>query len=694
VRPRPPDPPGSFLAAGLHLAGLSALAVAQPLFDLLARNAEFFAVRGSTRWDIVLFAVGLVVLPPLLLLGVEALAGLAHPRAATAAHLLFLGVLVGLLVMQALRSSGSAVVLAAAAAAGAAAAVLYAYARPARMLLTVLAAAPLVFVGLFLLDSPASRLVLHGTPEPRLAEVPSTAPVVMVVFDELPTVSLMDAGGEIDGERYPSFARLAGDATWYRNATTVHEWTTGAVPAILTGLRPETDDLPLYLDHPDNLFTLLGGGYELRVMESQTHLCPDDLCDEGREPLAERVGSLLSDLSIVYGHLVLPESMSARLPSITSSWRDFGAEEGPVVRLQRGPSEPGGRAADYIGREGEVQAFVDRLEPPGRRPTLAFLHTLLPHHPWEYLPNGKVYASNLGTQPGMVDERWVGDPELAVQGYQRHLLQVGYVDLLLGRILDRLEATGQYNDALIVVVADHGVSFRPHGERRRIHSGNMAEIAFVPLLVKAPGQAAGRVVDEHVRTIDILPTMAELLGVEIPWATDGRSVVEPEQGTPEVVVATYSGERVTGDLGELLAERDRILARQVSLFGDGDDAPGLYAAGPRTELLGQLVNGLAVSAGGETTFESFGETGYDPESTFAPVRIYGRIRGAPGPQDIAVAVNGRIAATARSFEFQGETLLSALAPEDAFRVGENSVRLYAVDGTGEDAVLRELPAAP
>ena len=83
-----------------------------------------------------------------------------------------------------------------------------------------------------------------------------------------------------------------------------------------------------------------------------------------------------------------------------------------------------------------------------------------------------------------------------------------------------------------------------------------------------------------------------------------------------------------------------------TFFGDGDDAPGLYAAGPRPELLGQLVDGLAVSAGGETTFENFGETGYDPESTFAPVRIYGRIRGAPGPQDIAVAVNGRIAATA------------------------------------------------
>jgi Sulfatase len=693
VRFRPPDPPGSFGAAALHLAGLAAVALAQPLFDLLARNPEFFAVRGSSRWDVVLFAVGLVLLPPLLLVAVEAAAGLADARAATAVHLVFVGALVGLLVLQLLPGWGTPATLAVAGAAGFGAAALYARVRPARMLATVLGAAPLLFAGLFLLSSPVSKLVLSGTPEPRLAEVPATAPVVMVVLDELPTVSLMDEEGGVDPVRYPNFARLAADATWYRNATTVHEWTTGAVPAILTGIRPEADDLPLYLDHPDNLFTLLGGGYRLQVMESQTHLCPGDLCDEGREPLARRVGSLLSDLSVVYGHLVLPEDLSARLPSISSSWRDFGADEGPVVRLQGGPTEPGGRAADYVGRDGEVREFLGRLE-PAEEPTLSFLHTLLPHHPWEYLPNGKAYASNLGTQPGMVDERWVGDPQLAIQAQQRHLLQTGYVDLVLGRILDRLEAAGSYDDALVVVVGDHGVSFRPHGERRRIHRGNMAEIAFVPLLVKAPGQTAGRVVDDHVTTLDVLPTMADLLGVDVPWETDGRSVVAPPaRAETEVVVDTSSGERVTGDLAELVARRGQVLARQVSLFGDRDDVPGLYAAGPRPDLLGARVDALAVSASPGVEFESFGETRYDPESALAPVRVSGRLGGVPGGRDLAIAVNGRIAATTVSFEFQGDTLVSALVPEESLRPGENDVRLYVVDGDGGEDVLREVLSA-
>ena len=152
MRLRPPDPPGSFRAAGLHLAGLSALAVAQPLFDLLSSNVEFFAVRGSTRWDVVLFAVGLVVLPPLLLLGLEALAGLAHARAATVLHLAFVASLVALLFLQALRGLdvAASLLLALAALIGAGAAVLYARARPARMLLSVVGAAPLLFLVLFL----------------------------------------------------------------------------------------------------------------------------------------------------------------------------------------------------------------------------------------------------------------------------------------------------------------------------------------------------------------------------------------------------------------------------------------------------------------------------------------------------------------------------------------------------------------
>ncbi|HET7760668.1 MAG TPA: hypothetical protein VFK62_12145, partial [Gaiellaceae bacterium] len=59
--------------AGLHLLVLWSFAVAQPLFNLLGKNGEFFAARGSTRWDAIVFALVLLLVPPLVLLGLEAL---------------------------------------------------------------------------------------------------------------------------------------------------------------------------------------------------------------------------------------------------------------------------------------------------------------------------------------------------------------------------------------------------------------------------------------------------------------------------------------------------------------------------------------------------------------------------------------------------------------------------------------------
>ncbi|HWT24045.1 MAG TPA: hypothetical protein VN213_11115, partial [Solirubrobacteraceae bacterium] len=54
-----------FRRAALHLGGLWALAFAQPLFDLLGRNAQFFVARRSTGGDIVLLALGYALVPPL-----------------------------------------------------------------------------------------------------------------------------------------------------------------------------------------------------------------------------------------------------------------------------------------------------------------------------------------------------------------------------------------------------------------------------------------------------------------------------------------------------------------------------------------------------------------------------------------------------------------------------------------------------
>src|SRR5215218_6513226 len=82
---------------GTHLAVLWAVAVAQPIFDLVGRNAEFFVARGNRPADIVLLTVGLIVVPPLALWSVELAAGAAAPALAEALHRLFVGALVAVL---------------------------------------------------------------------------------------------------------------------------------------------------------------------------------------------------------------------------------------------------------------------------------------------------------------------------------------------------------------------------------------------------------------------------------------------------------------------------------------------------------------------------------------------------------------------------------------------------------------------
>ena len=227
--------------AGLHLLVLSSFALAQPLFSLLSENVVFFAARGSSRWEIVLFALGLVLVPPLLLLAVEALVGLVHRGAAAGLHLIFVGLLSGLVAMQVVNRIGDLPPgLFAALVVGVAAGAAVAYARlgAIRSVLTVLGPAPLLFLGLFLFGSPVAKLTLADDAQARPANIRGSAPVVMVVFDEFPSLSLLDRSGRIDPVRYPNFAALAGDATWFRNATTVQGNTSLAVPAILTGRYP------------------------------------------------------------------------------------------------------------------------------------------------------------------------------------------------------------------------------------------------------------------------------------------------------------------------------------------------------------------------------------------------------------------------------------------------------------------------
>ncbi|HEY6710303.1 MAG TPA: sulfatase, partial [Actinomycetota bacterium] len=273
-----PAGPGSEEAAGgrrwldrLHLWALvevfvlSGFAIAQPLLDVTGKSPDFFLFRRADRLDIVALVLGVILLPALFIWGFEVAVGLVSERFRRWLHLAAVAGLFSLLAIQVakkLTDLRGPQVVALALLAGVLAAVLYAGTSWLRMWLRYLAPAPLVFALVFLLISPTSRLVLPARTE-AASQAPAAAaaggkhpPLVVILFDEFPLKSLLDSKGKIDQRVYPNFAKLAGQSTWYRNATGVSGFTPWAMPAMLTGRYPAKVKAPSYTEYPDNMLTL------------------------------------------------------------------------------------------------------------------------------------------------------------------------------------------------------------------------------------------------------------------------------------------------------------------------------------------------------------------------------------------------------------------------------------------------------
>ena len=339
-----------------------------------------------------------MVLPPALLLGDRA-AGRARRRTRPARARTWCSSAgwSPLIVVQALKKAidaSDAVLIVLSLAIGAAVAALYARAEPVRSFLSVLTPAPLVFLVLFLFARPCrssrsrTRRSAHG--RRRRAQ----APMVMRAARRAPVEHAGRRDGEIDAERYPGFGELARSATWFQNAHTIYDSTERALPAIMDGNLPAKDRLPTSSEHPNSIFSLLGKSHRMNVSEEATTRLPARPL-QGRPPRRAVRGPLTSmteDLGLVWLHVVSPPGIEEDLTSVSENWGDFGGasgrapDRGSTGAERQHPREPGRRP------QRRFEEWIDQIQ-PGRRPTLNFKHTLLPHVPWQYLPDGRRYRA-------------------------------------------------------------------------------------------------------------------------------------------------------------------------------------------------------------------------------------------------------------------------------------------------------------
>jgi len=168
---------------------------------------------------------------------------------------------------------------------------------------------------------------------------------------------------------------------------------------------------------------------------------------------------------------------------------------------------------------GKVERWLDQRSPAERaKRTALWVHLYDPHDPYE---PPEPFASRFA------DRLYDGE--------------VAWSDTLLGRLRASLEARQLWDDALVVVTADHGEALGEHGETG--HGFFAYETTLrIPFVMRGPGVPANRTLDGTLRLVDVAPTLLELLGLPpLPGTHTGMSVASHlAAGAPDIARTTYA----------------------------------------------------------------------------------------------------------------------------------------------------------
>jgi arylsulfatase A-like enzyme len=325
--------------------------------------------------------------------------------------------------------------------------------------------------------------------------------IILLSIDTL-RAGALSCYGE-DGARTPHLDRLAADAVRFTHAYSSASWTLPSMASVMTGLSPEVHRaVHSHSRVPDGVLTLAEvlrrSGYRTAALVSSTILGPAANLTQGFDEYTAFPGPWI-------GH-----SFGAGV--LASLAKPFRSEEAP-------PPDVADLAAGWLRAHSQGDVFL-------------WVHVFDPHAPYgpprEYLdgsqpPPGATWrfegwdedAIRAGTYvPTAAQRDWI---------HRLYLGEVRYVDDAVGRLTTELQRLGMYDDALIVVLSDHGEEFWEHGTYGHGHS-LYDELLHVPLLVKLPGAGQRGVYDPPVTTASVMPTVLALSGLRL---ADGYPAASP-----------------------------------------------------------------------------------------------------------------------------------------------------------------------
>jgi arylsulfatase A-like enzyme len=233
------------------------------------------------------------------------------------------------------------------------------------------------------------------------------------------------------------------------------------------------------------------------------------------------------------------------------------------------------------------------------RPLFLYVHTVDPHTPYAPPASFRNAFASAVRDPGMgsrealrrrhesrVTEDFIRDLKAL------YTAEVAFNDESFGLLLDRLKRLDLYDDALIVLLADHGEAFHEHGvweHGKDVHG----EVVNVPLIIKFPvgDGLAGRRIAALAQQVDVMPTILDYLGLPVPAHIEGRSLLRllgPE-GNAEGEETGFTHLEQIGRHQEAVVDPPWKLIRDAAAHGGAHYALYDLAADPgeRNDVLDQ-----------------------------------------------------------------------------------------------------------
>jgi len=135
---------------------------------------------------------------------------------------------------------------------------------------------------------------------------------------------------------------------------------------------------------------------------------------------------------------------------------------------------------------------------------------------------------------------------------------INYIDFQIGEFISRLKELGLYDNSLIVITSDHGEAF---GERNLMEHGVSVyqDQIYIPLIIKYPNNKNGNIINDLVSSVDIMPTILDVTGYEIPDAAQGVSLLKLDSVRTRSIISESFPDQELLNLGSRFHRIERAI---------------------------------------------------------------------------------------------------------------------------------------